>query len=89
MLLQRARDAAVGWRKGFHWQVAGEEYKDLVAVRDEGKWSCDGSQVPDQGSSKAHAVNWFQGQKRSIHRPQCLCAGPQLIAGSGHCPTAD
>lgn len=57
MLLQRAREAAVGWGKGFHWQVAGEEYKDLVAVRDEGKWSCDGSQVPDQGSSKAHAVN--------------------------------
>lgn len=43
VLLQRAREAAVGWGKGFHWQVAGEEYKDLVAVRDEGKWSCDGS----------------------------------------------
>lgn len=89
VLLQRVGEAAVGWGKGLHWQVAGEESKDLVAVRDEEKRDRDGSQVPDQGSSEAHAVNWFQGQKKSIHRPQCLCAGPQLITGSGHCLPAN
>lgn len=89
MLLQRARKAAVGWEKGLDWQVAGEESKDLVAIRDVKKWRRDGSQVPDQSSSEAHVVNWFQGQKRSIHRPQCLCARPQLITGSEHCPLAN
>lgn len=79
----------MGWGKGLHWQVAGEESKDLVAVRDKKKQGCDGSQVPDQGSSEAHALNWFQHQKISIHRPQCLCSGTQLITRSGHCPPAD
>lgn len=85
----QVREAIVGWGNGLDCRVAGEDSKDLAAVRGEGERDHDNSQVPDQGPGDACAVDWSQGQKRSIHRPQCLCAGLQVITGSGHCCPAD